>query len=381
MAELIQRLGSLSENLIAFCRYLRERDFRIGPAEEADALRALEQLAAFDDPDLFQGCLRATLVRNRRQQQRFDELYAAYWRERDQAVDSKRKDAPERKKQPQRAPSLEALKNWLYGNPSDSETELAAYSPGEHHGQKDFAGFSDEELQEIMRLLQQLLPSLTRRRSRRKQAVRRGLRLDPRQTLRRNLRRGGELMELVYTEPKPRRARLILLCDVSKSMDLYSRFLVQFMYGSQKVFERVEAFVFSTSLQRVTPQLERAEFKDVLRELSETVPGWSGGTRIGASLATFVERYRRLLDRNSTVLILSDGWDTGEPEVLEEAMRQLRKHAHRIVWLNPLAGRPGYEPSVRGMRVALPYLDAFGAAHSVASLRASVAELRGRRGH
>jgi hypothetical protein len=194
--------------------------------------------------------------------------------------------------------------------------------------------------------------------------------LDLRTTMRKNLRRGGELIELARFRPKQQKNQLILLCDVSKSMDLYSQFLIQFVYAFQQLGQRVETFVFSTSLQRITKVLRQGNYRQVLNELSETVPGWSGGTRIGASFEQFYQQYSRLLHGHSTVLILSDGMDTGDIEMLEESMRKIGKKAERVIWLNPLAGRPGYAPEVRGMQVSLPYVDLFAPLHNVESLRA-----------
>jgi len=145
------------------------------------------------------------------------------------------------------------------------------------------------------------------------------------------------------------------------------------MYGFQRVVARVETFVFSTSLHRVTGELNKNTFEKTLEELSAKVPGWSGGTRIGESLLAFVENYgRRLLNKRSLVLILSDGWDTGEPELVEEAMAAIHRRAAKVIWLNPLAGSPDYEPRVRALQAALPYIDVFAAAHDVESLRQNV---------
>jgi len=142
------------------------------------------------------------------------------------------------------------------------------------------------------------------------------------------------------------------------------------MYAFRRVVSSVEAFVFSTSLHRISAQLDHRDFVDILDELADTVPGWSGGTRIGASLDTFNQDYsHRLVDRNTIVLIMSDGWDTGETELLADSMAYLKRKAGRIIWLNPLAGSPGYQPSVGGMQTALPYVDVFAPAYDLASLR------------
>jgi hypothetical protein len=370
--ELIVRRTSLSENILGFCRYLRQKEFRIGPAEEADALLAIENVAPFANPEIFRLCLRAVLARTRGQQLVFDELYSAYWQELEKAVDSKIKEVPEEKVKPAPAPgNFKSIKDWLNkNNKQNEEMEAAAYSAVATSGQKKFDGFSDDELTEIMRIIRRAAKPLALQFNRRKQRARRPGTFDLRQTLRRNLRRGGDILELVYNKPKKHRPQLVLLCDVSKSMDLYSKFLVQFMYGFQRVISRVETFVFSTALQRITNQLNKNSFEQTLQELSVTVPGWSGGTRIGASLQTFAEDYgRRYLNRRTLVLIMSDGWDTGEPEVMEKAMAAIHRQASKVIWVNPLAGSPGYEPTVRGLQAALPYIDLFVAAYDVDSLR------------
>lgn len=368
---LIVRRTSLSENILGFCRYLRQKDFRIGPAEEADALLAMEELAPFANPEIFRLSLRAVLARTRGQQLLFDELYAEYWRELEKAVDSKIVDTPEQQPQPKPAADhFQSIKDWLNQNKDkQDEAEMAAYSAVATAGRKDFSGFSDDELQEIMRIIRRAAKPLTLQYNRRRRQSKRPGSFDLRRTLRRNLRRGGDILELIYSKPKKQRPQLVLLCDVSKSMDIYSKFLVQFMYSFQRVVSRVETFVFSTSLQRVTNQLNKNSFEHTLQELSATVPGWSGGTRIGAALQTFVENYGRLLSRRTLVLILSDGWDTGEPEVLEEAMAAIQRQASKVIWVNPLAGSPGYKPTVRGLQAALPYIDLMVAAYDVESLR------------
>lgn len=370
--ELIVRRTSLSENILGFCRYLRQKEFRIGPAEEADALLAMEELAPFANPNIFRLTLRAVLARTRSQQLVFDELYSEYWRELEKAVNSKIIDSPEQKPKPKPAAgNFKSIKDWLNkNNQQEEESEAAAYSAVATSGQKDFTGFSDDELTEIMRIIRRAAKPLALQFNRRKQTARRPGTFDLRQTLRRNLRRGGDILELVYHKPKKHRPQLVLLCDVSKSMDLYSKFLVQFMYGFQRVVARVETFVFSTSLHRITNQLNKNSFEHTLEELTLTVPGWSGGTRIGESLQTFVDEYgRRLVNRKTLVLIMSDGWDTGEPEVMEAAMATLQRQSSKVIWVNPLAGSPGYEPKVRGMRAALPYIDLFVAAYDVESLK------------
>ena len=374
MSDLIHRHTELSANLVAFCRFLRRKGFTLGPAEEADALRALEILAPFEDPNAFRLTLRAVLSRSLSQRLAFDELYAEYWKELEKAVDSKIKEgAPEKKRGSgkEQQPSLQILKTWLHGNQKQEETaELAQYSAGEVLTRKDFSAFGEDELWEVARIIHRIARSLALRFNRRRKRSRTPAALDLRRTLRLNLRRGGEILDLAFRKPQRHRQRIVLLCDVSKSMDLYSRFLVQFIYAFQNAYRRIETFVFSTSLHRVTSQLKQQDYRTALDKLTEEVDDWSGGTRIGECLNTFVENYgRKLLNRQTIVLIMSDGWDTSDVELLAEAMRRIQSKSAKVIWLNPLAGNPQYRPEVKGMQAAMPYIDIFASAHNVESLR------------
>ena len=374
--ELITRKTALSDNIVAFCRYLRAKGFAVGPLEEADSLKALEALEALNSPESFQLSLRAVLVKSFQQQRQFDELYANYWRELNRAVDAKIKNGvvePSSASPPQKnkQASLQALKNWLYGNHSDEVTEIATYSTVESLGRKDFSGFSEDELQEIIKIIHRIAQDLATQKNRRRVAAKTGGMFNLRRTLRLNMRRGGEIVELGFVKPQKRKMKIVLLCDVSKSMDLYSRFLVQLMYGFQKAYRQIETFVFSTSLHRITPQLFQHTYSEALKKLADTIPNWSGGTKIGLSFQQFLDNYgQKMLNNKTVVLILSDGWDTGDIDILEESMYQLHQKAAKIVWLNPLAGNPKYEPDVRGMKAAMPYIDVFAPAYSVESLRA-----------
>ncbi|HEU4563497.1 MAG TPA: VWA domain-containing protein, partial [Gemmatimonadaceae bacterium] len=167
---------------------------------------------------------------------------------------------------------------------------------------------------------------------------------------------------------KRRKVKLVVLCDVSGSMELYARFLLQLLFALQHAFARVESFAFGTHLARISEELRAGSYREALARLAGAPGGWSGGTRIGASLAEFLAAWPRLVDRRTVVIILSDGWDTGDPALLADTVRELRRRAGRLVWLNPLLGNPGYRPLARGMQAALPHVDVFAPAHDVASL-------------
>ena len=384
--ELIKRHTSLSANIVAFCRFLRKEGFAIAPPEEADALQTIEILQPFYAPNLMRDALKVILTRSQDQADRFDELYDYYWKQVEKATDSKKVEQASEKQKPKPPSSKEdtqfqSLKDWLYGNKeNEEELDLYTYSAAESLTKKDFSTMTDDELKEVYELIQMIARRLARQRNRRFKKNKNGD-LDLRKTLRQNMRRGGEMLDIVRKKKQKRRVKLVLLCDVSKSMELYSRFVVQFSYSVQQVFKQIETFVFSTKLVQITDLLSRpvgmtigasrgGDFEKVLKGLSENVPNWSGGTRIGESFMDFIDNYGdKCLTSRTIVFIISDGWDTGDLESLETAMKTFHKKADKVIWLNPLASNPSYEATTAGMKLALPYIDVFAAGHNVESLR------------
>ncbi|MCH7718131.1 MAG: VWA domain-containing protein, partial [Chloroflexi bacterium] len=193
--------------------------------------------------------------------------------------------------------------------------------------------------------------------------------LDLRRSLRWAVRHGGEVLHLARRRRKIRRLNLVLLCDVSGSMDVYARFLVQFLYGLQTELRGVSTFVFSTRLFEVTPMLRARTFDEALARVGRHVDGWSGGTRIGACLAEFNRRHAKgRLGPRTVVVIISDGWDRGDIEQLAREMRMLKRRCYRLLWLNPLLGNADYQPVAQGMVAALPHVDQFLPVHNLESL-------------
>jgi uncharacterized protein with von Willebrand factor type A (vWA) domain len=254
----------------------------------------------------------------------------------------------------------------------------AAYSDEELLREKDFAEYTDAERALARTLLRRIAARAPQRLSRRSRPTRRRREVhDLRATVRASLRHGGELMERRYREPGLRARRVVLVCDVSGSMAPYARMLLQYLQASVAAHMRVEAFVFGTRLTRVTRELGAAGGRDpdlALRRAADRVTDWSGGTRIGAALAELNREHGRRLGRGAVVVVLSDGWDRGDPELLATEMARLRRSAHRLLWLNPLAADPRYEPLTRGMCAALPHVDHLLPGNSIASLEA-LAEL------
>ena len=373
--------GELSSNVVGFCRLLRREGLGVGAAEAADVLLALEKID-LGLADQFNEVLRLCLAKSQREQEIFDELYESYWMVWDRAGELLRGEGQQQQDEdgnkdirhpcaPESAPALKAVTAWLKNDDeAEEEEQTAGYSPFEVLAQRDFAGFRADELDEIGRLVTLIARLLAKRFNRRyRDSARRG-RLDLRRTLRRNLRRGGELIELTYRRRRRRRLKLVLLCDVSRSMDLYSSFLVQFVYAFQLAYRRVETFAFSTALRHISNALRGDDFDDVLAALARAVPEWSGGTRIGASMKAFLDGYGdAVLDKQTAVIVLSDGWDTGDIDVLRDSMREIHRRSLAVVWLNPLLGSQEYRPDTRGMRAALPHVDVFAPAHNAASLR------------
>ncbi len=361
----------LTTHVVGFCRALRARGLGVGPREASDALRALAAVDVADRRECYLA-LRAVLTSRRDDLSIFDQVFDEYWHPPTEA-------ASREGESPQPLPGAAgdgqtpapALLSWLdEALQPQGEEAVPAYSPVEILTRKDFSAFSADELDEVSRLVVAIARRVATRLSRRTRPARHGHLLDLRRTIRRSLRRGGEMIDLAYRNRKIQKTRVVLLADVSGSMDLYSRFLIQFIFALQHALGQVETMVFSTSLTRVTDALSESDLREALDQVARQVPDWSGGTKIGQSLQTFVTRYGgTLLTPRTVVIVISDGWDTGDVEVLEEAMRNLRARAGRVIWLNPLLGSPGYEPICQGMRVALPHVDVFASAHNLESLR------------
>lgn len=368
--------GELSANLLVFCRYLRMKGLYIGMGEQLDAICALQKLN-LQDKDAFRITLRITLAKSKKEQDIFDNFFHSFWfvwesaENLNERLESKKEKTSKSNldERPQKK-GFVSINDWLGDNRPTEESEAAGYSPFETKSEKDFKNFKAEEISEIMRLIQEIGRKMATKLSLRKIYSKQRANINFRRTIRNSLRSGGEILDLFYHKKRPKRLKLVLLCDVSKSMDLYSLFLIQFIFAFQFVFRRIETFVFSTSLYRITDILRNEEIKNVLEKLSKEVPNWSGGTKIGHSLEQFVENFGlKFVDRQTICIIISDGWDTGDLDLLVRSMSYLKKQSRKIIWLNPLKGSPVYEPSTKGMQSALPYIDTFSSAHNLNSLK------------
>ncbi|MGV3587219.1 MAG: vWA domain-containing protein [Adhaeribacter sp.] len=367
---MILRQTSLSGNIVQFCRYLRHTGFALSAEEEATALKSLSFID-YQSKTVFRLALKAVLCRSKIQLDEFDALFSEYWQEITKAVDAKEKSKPASgAKLGTNPPSFQALKAWLNGNNHPEIEQTSAYSIHQNLSRQDFSQVPADDLAEMMKIIKALSRRLAAQASRRYEKTNQIKQPDLRRTLRKNIRLGGELMDIAFRKPTHNRLKLVVLCDVSKSMELYTAFLLQFIYSFGQVYRRLETFAFSTSLHCITSLLKQHDFAQALQALSAQNYGLQGGTKIGESLHTFVTDYAaRLLDKRTIVLILSDGWDTGDIQLLEQSMKTLQEKAKKVIWLNPLAGYAGYRPEVIGMQTAMPYINVLAPVHNVASLR------------
>ena len=341
---MILRQTSLSKNIVEFCRYLRQNKFSVSIDEEISALLTLAFID-YNSREEFSLILKSVLCKSYSELQIFNELFNGYWKEIEKAVDSKIRNK-EGKTKPK--DSFRSLKSWL--------------ANGDH---KD-----KEEKEELARIIQALSKRLAATAAKRYEKSNRINLPDISKTLRLNMRTGGELIRIYSKKPKKTRTNVVMLCDVSKSMDLYTHFFLQFMYAFQQVYHRIETFTFGTSLHQISHAFRHHDFSSAFRNLNNHNDTWSGGTRIGECLSNFISDFGKgLLGKKTIIIILSDGWDTGEIALLQNAMQYLKKHSKTIIWLNPLAGFASYRPDTAGMNAAMPYIDIFSSAHNADSLK------------
>ena len=369
--------GHLLHNLLIFGNVLRHLGLGTHPGRMLDVLRALEFVDIGRRQDFYH-TLRVLLVHRRRDLPLFDEAFRTFWRrppDRSTTMDLRSLGEQRRYRQPQVGPPPLGRNS---SDPTDTGSDAPVdnievtqtYSAREILRQKDFARFTADEVSHAKAMMGQMVWDLGSRRSRRWALGQgRGQQLDLRTTLRRALKYGGEAVELSHRRRKVRPRPLVLLCDVSGSMERYTRMLLHFIHALTSKLERVETFLFATRLTRVTQQLQYRDIDRAVNEVSQAVPDWSGGTRIGENLKRFNFRWaRRVLGWGAVVLVISDGWDTGEPFLLAQEMERLQRGSYRVVWLNPLLGMEGYQPLAQGMQAALPFVDDFLPVHNLTSL-------------
>jgi uncharacterized protein len=360
-------------HVVTFGRVLREAGLEIGPGRVTDALRALDSVDLARRDDVYFS-LRQTLVSRHDELAVFDRAFDAWFLRAPVA-------APARSRKPEqmlRLVEAAGSPGTDGGEEQDGEPLLLGASAHEILRDKDFADLDEDELRRIRELMGRIARTRPVRRSRRRTRDPRGDGLDVRALVRRSLRTGGDPVERPVRARKTVPRKLVLLCDVSGSMDSYARALLLFLHATVGTGRGVEAFAFGTRLSRLTPDLATRDPEAALARCTEAVVDWGSGTRIGASLREFNEVYgRRALSRGAIVVVVSDGWEREDPALVGREMARLSRAAYAVIWVNPLKGNPEYQPLAGGMRAALPFVDRFVAGHNLRSLEELATVLAG----
>jgi uncharacterized protein with von Willebrand factor type A (vWA) domain len=367
--------SNLVIHLARFSTALRSRGIAVGIGDEVDATRGLT-LIDLGDREEVRRALLATLKIRPRDREVFEEVFNQYWSLADTAVPEPRQQARTRGNLVVGRRSPAYLARNVEGEAETPGGETAAYSPEIALRRKPFEKCSAKDLADMEQLLARWVPRWAARRSRRLTPVKsRGV-FDIRRSFRRALATGGEMLWVARRGRATDEPQLVVLCDTSGSMDVHVRFLLAFVLALRKLARRTEVFAFNTSLTRLTPWLTPGKIGHTLDRLAASVPDWSGGTRIGESLTEFASKYgTELTGARSVVVIMSDGLDRGDTTLVAAAMRAIRSRVRRVIWLNPLAGDPRFEPTARAMHAAMPFIDRFGPAHNLESLERLLPEL------
>ncbi|MFQ5570736.1 MAG: VWA domain-containing protein [Rhodothermales bacterium] len=374
----------LADHIVAFGRVLRRAGLKVGSHQIMDALRAVELVGVRRQDDVYQALFNV-FVQRREQVELFEQAFHLFWRAPSQLPDLMAMllpqtdvPPPERPKQQTRAHQAltEAGKKNTGIRPRPSNEEktkiefLATYSADEVLRKKDFADFTVEEVAAARAFIRHMRWPIEPHRVRRHSPREKGRRLHMRGTMRRALHHHGELLDLRYQGPKKKMRPVVVLCDISGSMEPYARMLLHFMHAVTGGLRRVESFVFGTRLTRITRYLRRRDVDDAVGTTAREVNDWAGGTRIGEALKEFNYTWlRRVLRSGGVVLIISDGCDRGDTDLLGREMARLARNCHRLIWLNPLLGYEAYQPLTRGMQAALPHIDDFLPVHNLDSLQ------------
>lgn len=369
--------GYLLYNMLLFGRILRGLGLDVNPGRITDLVHALDHINVSHKPEFYHAA-RSLLVHSHGDIPLFDQAFDLFWRNHETGAQFDLSALLQSKGHCNlivTQPSLQLQRTQDNNNidiTADATTTVEmtqTYDARETLRQKDFSDLTDAELQSIKRMMTSIAWQLGQRRTRRQQPGQ-NQRVDMRRTLRRSMRYGGELLHWAQREYRHKSRPLVIIADISGSMERYTRLLLHFTYSlAAGVHQQVETFVFSTRLTRVTRQLKGHSVEKALQEVSQVVHDWSGGTRIGEALKAFnFDWGRRILRRSAVALLISDGWDRGDPHLLQTEISRLQRNCFRLIWLNPLLGSSTYEPLTLGMQTALPYVDDFLPVHNLASL-------------
>ena len=368
---------TLLQQITDFCRLLRQMGINVTTTNQLSWCESV-QLIDIGEREAFYHTARTNLIAGEADRATFDTAFDLFWRyprPEFQAVDTEEETPEPTSLQDlsDAANEQDIVEEWLDTETEDEEEgqedDSTAYSAEDLLTRKDFSEFTREDMEEAREIVAKLAAVLATKLSRRKVVGKRGKTIDFRRSWRQSLVHGGEPLELIRKQQKIKKTKILLLCDVSGSMDCYAKFLIQFIYGMQQELREVDVAVFSTHLTDITGLLRRKGLAEGLNEVANVVPDWSGGTKIGESLLEFYRQFAPSFSAyRSVVILISDGWDRGDVDVLRRSMEMIHRHAYRLIWLNPLLGSDGYQPICRGIRTALPYVDYFLPAHNLESL-------------
>lgn len=363
---------SLVPHVVGFCRSLRDQGLLVGPSETANALRSLGLVDIMERRQVY-WAFRAILVSRAEEIAAFDLCFQEFWTFRLEQETSAAIPRGTRKleKSSESSKARTESDESASDEPRPPKVQLVRTGASSTHvtTRRDLTVFQGDELAAIHEIAARLIRALPSRPGRRRRHHRRKGIPDLRNAFRLSLSHGGDLITIPRLRKILRIPRLLVLLDVSGSMDRHAELLLQLVYALGQRMGRVETFVFSTSLTRVTRELGSPSFSEALSRISSRVHHWSGGTRIGECLETLNLEHGRLLDRDTTVFLLSDGWETGEPQHMADQLATVRRQVRRLIWLNPLLGTADYEPLTLGLQAARPYVDTFTSALDLAHLK------------
>jgi uncharacterized protein with von Willebrand factor type A (vWA) domain len=375
--------GKLLNNLLLFGRVCKHLGMMVSPNRMIEVANALAYIQLGNKQD-FRHALRVMLVSRQRDLELFDQAFDLFWKRHGEGwlnINLASEDELPKAEQARVLPDPTFRDNNAFHDdrPESDQEMIVLYqtvSESEVLRRKDFALMTGEEIAAARKAMNSLRWSLGTRKTRRL-VLGKGKLLDLRRTFRRNMRYAGEPLSLPTRTEKIKPRPLVLICDISGSMERYTRLLLHFMHTLANSIYQVESFLFSTRLTRITRPLRHKSIDVTLKQVSETVNDWGGGTRIGENLHLFNYRWaRRVLGRGAVVILITDGWDRGDPEQLRREMDRLQRNAHRVIWLNPLLGGDQYEPLTRGAQAMLPYVDDFLAVRNLANLDVLAKELQ-----
>jgi len=369
--------SGLASEIVRFSDFLKGQGFKVSLSNVRDSICSIAEIDPADKDD-FQSTLRANLVKNELEWNHFPELFNAFWHpDNGQTPPLSAEDGRSDQKGPEADPVGEDRSKIISAlsmaecEPDPGDLDLqTAYSSLPAMVEKDFSCLDRTDIPAVQKIIQRLLRPFKIHEARRLRRSKKPRGIDFRRVLRKSLKTEGLPLTLFFRGKKKKLKRLVFLIDVSGSMDRYARLVLPFLLGLRRVGSKADVFVFSTSLVSITLFVRHMGVDQIFDNLARYVPDWSGGTRIGHSLHRFNQNQgARLRSHRSVVVILSDGWDLGERTLLKQEMETLSRNTHTIIWLNPLAGDPDYQPLCQGMKTALPYVDFFLPADSLNSLK------------